>query len=124
MPCLAKHFNSVLNNRLQDFLDTNNTTNHCQIDFQPKARTADHMFVLRTLTDKYTNNRSKLYACFFDFQKAFDSVLHSSLWYKLAKLDINGHFHAIIHHIYENNKLHVRVHNSHTRLKIWCSTRQ
>ena len=84
MPCLAKLFINVLNNRLQDFLDKNSTINHCQIGFQPKARTVDHMFVLRTLIQKYTNNRSTLYVCFADFQKAFDSVLHSVLLFKLA----------------------------------------
>ena len=109
MPCLAKLFNSILNNRLQKFLDTNKTINHCQIGFQPKARTVDHMFILRTLIEKYTNNRSKLYVCFVDFQKAFDSVLHSALLYKLAKLDINGHFKNIIQHMYQDNTLYVRI---------------
>ena len=109
MPCLAKLFNSILNNRLQKFLDTNKTIHHCQIGFQPKARTVDHMFILRTLIEKYTNNRSKLYVCFVDFQKAFDSVLHSALLYKLAKLDINGHFKNIIQHMYQDNTLYVRI---------------
>ena len=51
MPCLAKLFNSILNPRLQKFLDTNETINHRQIGFQPKARTVDHMFILRTLIE-------------------------------------------------------------------------
>ena len=80
MPCLAKLFNSVLNNRLQKYLDENKIINPCQIGFQPKSRTVDHMFILRTLIEKYTNNKSKLYVCFVDFQKAFDSVLHSVLF--------------------------------------------
>ena len=80
MPCLAKLFNSILNTRLQKCFDTNKTIHHCQIGFQPKARIVDHMFILRTLIEKYTNNRSKLCACFVDFQKAFDSVLHSALF--------------------------------------------
>ena len=109
MPCLAKLFNSILNTRLQKFLDTNKTINHCQIGFQPKARTVDHMFILRTLIEKYTNNRSKLYVCFVDFQKAFDSVLHSALLYELAKLDINGPFRNIIQHMYQDNILYVRI---------------
>ena len=109
MPCLAKLFYSILSTRLQKFLDTNKTINHCQIGFQPKARTVDHMFILRTLNEKYTNNRSKLYVCFVDFQKAFDSVLHSALLYKLAKLDINGPFRNIIQHMYQDNILYVPI---------------
>ena len=54
MPCLAKLFNSTLNTRLQKFLESNKTIYHCQIGFQPKARILDHMFILRTLIEKYT----------------------------------------------------------------------
>ncbi len=52
MPCLSKLFNAILNTRLQSFLDSNEIINNEQIGFQPKARTSDHMFVLRTLIEK------------------------------------------------------------------------
>ena len=42
------------------------------------------------------------------------TVFHSALLYKLAKLHINGHFHAIMHHMYQNNKLRVQDKLSHT----------
>ena len=63
------------------------------------------MFILRTLIEKYTNNKSKLYVCFVDFQKAFDSVLHSVLFSKLIELDIKGPFYNIIQNMYMDNKL-------------------
>jgi len=78
MPCLSKIFNSILNNRLQAYFDSNSIINKAQIGFQPKSRTSDHMFVLRTLIEKYLNNGLKLHACFVDFAKAFDSVIHSA----------------------------------------------
>ena len=115
MPCLAKLFNSILNNRLQKYLDENKMINPCQIGFQPKARTVDHMFILRTLTEKYTNNKSKLYVCFVDFQKAFDSVLHSALFFKLTQLDIKGPLLNIIRHMYLDNKLQVRIQDKLTK---------
>ena len=37
---------------------------------QKKARTSDHMFILKTIIDKYCNNKD------VDFQKAFDTVIH------------------------------------------------
>ena len=83
MSCLSKVFNSVLNSRLQTYLDDNNIINKTQIGFQPKARTSDHMFVLRTLIQKYIASKSKLYTCFVDFSKAFDTVLHSALLHRL-----------------------------------------
>ena len=50
MPFFAKLLNIILNTRLQKCADTNKTINHFQIGFQLKARTVDHMFILRTLT--------------------------------------------------------------------------
>ena len=42
-----------------------------QIGFLPNNRTADHVFTLRTLIDKYVHNHNeKIYACFVDFKKA------------------------------------------------------
>ena len=41
-----------------------------QIGFSKGSRTSDHMFVLKSLIDKYTKQGSKhLYTCFVDFRK-------------------------------------------------------
>ena len=75
MGCLGKLFNSVLNNRLNEYLTENNVISKTQIGFQKKARTTDH-----TLSTK--QNKSKLFTCFIDFKEAFDSVLHQTLFLK------------------------------------------
>jgi len=80
IPCVAKLFNCLLNKRLQSFIDRNNVINPAQIGFQPKSRTSDHRFVLRTLIEKFKANKHKFYACFIDFSKAFDTVLHSAFF--------------------------------------------
>ena len=51
MTCLAKLFDTILNNSVQKYLDENKMINPCQIGFQRKARTVDHMFILRTLIE-------------------------------------------------------------------------
>jgi hypothetical protein len=77
MSCLAKLFKRVLNNRLESFLECNSIIVKEQIGFQKKSRTSDHMFILRTLIDKYTNiSKGRLYSCFVDFRKTFDTVIH------------------------------------------------
>ena len=70
------------------------------------------MFILRTLIEKYACNKSKLFVCFVDFEKAFDSVLHSALLLKLANLDIKGPFYDIIKSMHRENDLHVRIHDT------------
>ena len=86
----GKIVNSVLNNRLQKYLDKEKNIMPNQVGFQPKARTADHMFILRTVIEKSLANNNKLYVCFVDFAKAFDTVLHSALLYKLRKNNLWG----------------------------------
>ena len=59
----------------------------------PNNRTADHVLTLRTLIDKYVHcHQEKVYACFVDFRKAFDSVWHDGLLYKLLQLNVGGNF--------------------------------
>jgi hypothetical protein len=43
--CIGKLFNSILNKRLDKYLETHNIINPCQIGFTSKSRTSDHMFV-------------------------------------------------------------------------------
>ena len=49
-------------------------------------RTSDHIFILKTLINKYVyNNNKSLFVCFVDFQKAFDSVARKAMLTKLLK---------------------------------------
>ena len=61
---------------LMDFVKEKKPIQTTQIGFFPKNRTADHALTLKTLHDKYVKHskNGKIYACFVDFKKAFDSV--------------------------------------------------
>ena len=60
-------------------------------------RTTDHMFVLKSLIDKYLEKNSKpLYACFVDFKRAFDTVWHQGLLHKLKAAGVGTKFYNII----------------------------
>ena len=89
--CLGKVFNSVINNRLIEFL------------FKRKARTSDHIFIVNALIQKYRKNKEHLYMCFIDFKKAFDSVWHLALKLKLLEYGISGKFYDIIDNMYKDN---------------------
>ena len=43
-----------------------------------------------------------MYACFIDYEKAFDTVWQQGLLLKLKKLGINGKFYKVIKSLYEN----------------------
>lgn len=65
-----------------------------QIGFLPGNRTADHIFSLHTLIDKYVMNttQGKLFCCLVDFRKVFDSIWHPGLLKKLLNYKIGGQF--------------------------------
>ena len=46
----------------------------------------------------------KIYVCFVDFQKAFDSVWHKGLFHKLKKAGINGNTLTLIEDSYKKTK--------------------
>ena len=112
--CLGKLFNTILNSRLDNFLLQNKLINNCQIGFCKNSRTSDHMFVVKCIIDYYFSKGSKVYTCFVDFQKAFDSVLHTAILLKLLELDIHGLFYNVIKSIYLQSTLCVKVNDKNT----------
>ena len=54
------------------------------------------------------SDNKKLYSCFIDFRKAFDSIWHSALFLKLQKLGIGGPFYNIIKDMYKTVTARVR----------------
>jgi hypothetical protein len=84
MNCLSKIFNSVINNRLLDIYE--NKINPSQFGFRKNSRTSDSIFIVKSLTNKYANtNKQKIFGCFIDLKKAFDSVWRLGLLYKILQ---------------------------------------
>jgi len=68
--------------------------------------------VLKTLIDQQISKPAgKLYACFVDFRKAFDSVWRNGLFYKLLSSGIGGNFFKIIKSMYSNVRYCVKTPN-------------
>ena len=91
---MGKVFNNVLNTRLDSFLTEHNLIHPSQVGFTKHARTSDHCFIVKCLihnnyiVDKHCSTKEgRLYACFIDFHKAFDSVIQT-LWVKIEVIAI------------------------------------
>ena len=102
--CLGKVFCSILNTRLLNFSNNHKILHRYQIGFLPRHRASEHIFSLRTLIDQHVTHsaRGKLYTCFADFKKAFDSIWHQGLLYKLLKYNIGGTLYRIISSMYSH----------------------
>jgi len=83
LSCLGKLFTSIVNQRLTEYIESNNLLNHNQCGFRRNHSTVDNIFVLHILSEYCKTRRTKLFCAFIDFQKAFDSVWRSALWSKL-----------------------------------------
>ena len=69
---------------------------HNSLGFRKGFRTEDAMFILSTLLDKYAKSGTKVYACFIDFAKFYDTISHDHLFYKLLNIGICGDFYFIL----------------------------
>jgi hypothetical protein len=106
---LAKVFCMILNDRLDHYITDHNLITPRQIGFKKLARTSDHMFIIRTLLDKYVQNGSPLYACFIDFRKAFDNVWREALLCKLLQANIRGKLFNIIENMYRCDQACLKI---------------
>ena len=51
--CLGKLFTSLLQRRLHTYMENNDLYNKYQAGFRPDHRTTDHIFIIKTLVNKY-----------------------------------------------------------------------
>ncbi len=113
---LGKLFCSIINARLLDFITTHNVLSRSQIGFLPNYRTSDHIYTLHTLIEKHIHqDKGKIYACFIDFKKAFDSIWQQGLFYKLIESGIGGKTYDLSKSMYTESKCGVKINTKRTR---------
>ena len=81
----SKDYSTIINLRLQEWVEVNNITGKHQAGFKKNYSTTDHMFTLLALVQKQVSLNRKLYVAFIDFEKAFDSINRKLLWPVLLK---------------------------------------
>ena len=88
-----------------------------QLGFLPGNRTADAHLIIHNLIQKRCHkNNSKIYSCFIDFSKAFDTIPRDKLLNKLLGYDIKGNFFNTIKNIYTNDRACVKINNKITNV--------
>ena len=117
MNALLKVLCLTLNERLKIYLYKMNTINKAQIGFEAKCRTLDHILTLKTLINKHVNDKSKkkVFACFVDFRKAYDTIWQKGLFHKFNDNGINEPFLSILKRIYSNSACAVKIGNKQTQ---------
>ena len=85
-----------------------------QAGFREGRSCTDQIFVLRTIIEQSLEWNSPVYVNFLDFEKAFDSVHHETLWKILQCYGIPGKIINILSDMYANNKCCVRHGEQHS----------
>ncbi len=110
--CLGKLFNGIMSKRLNNFLDEYGKLSKNQAAFRNNHSTLDHMFTLKTLITKYVKQlKCKIFACFVDFRKAFDTVWRNGMLLKLKRLGVSGKFYELVKHMYSETTSSIKLPN-------------
>ena len=113
-PVFAKLFAMIIECRLAAWAEEHGVKARGQAGFRKDHRTTDNVFVLRSLIDKQKQSRQKggsrkLYCCFVDFRKAFDTIPRAILWQVLEDLGVSGRVLTIIKFMYAQDSAAVKT---------------
>ena len=113
MDTFGKILTSVLNNRLQRFAKLFEKIPESQAGFRQAYCTADNIFTLHCLVQKYlSKGRGRFYCIFVDFKKAFESINRKLRWYSIMNKGIHGRLFVVIENMYYKVKAAVRISNT------------
>ena len=112
--CICKIFTSLISIRITKDCDSVELLGNEQAGFRKNYSTCDHIFALYVLIAIYIKVlKKKLYCCFVDYKKAFDSVPRIHLWYKLLSNGINGNILNVITSLHSTAKSAVKKGSTH-----------
>ncbi|MCO5549866.1 hypothetical protein L7F22_003340 [Adiantum nelumboides] len=106
---LAKLYGAVLEAELSTHAEVAGIRAPGQVGFRRTFSTIDHIFVLRCLIDGAKAQKRRLYCCFVDFRKAFDTIPRERLFQRLQELQIPSEMIWGIHSLY--TRVSGRVHS-------------
>ena len=87
---VGKVFCKILNNRLVQCLDKEGALHEGQAGFRLNRGCMDNVYTLNEIVQGRLGENKKTYAFFLDIQKAYDTVGHDGLWYKLWNMGVKG----------------------------------
>jgi hypothetical protein len=105
----SKIFTSILNNRLNDFIENTGIIPEAQAGFRKGYSTIDNAFTLHAIISGQFNRGKKCYCIFVDFARAFDTVQIDKLLLRLSQVGITGNFYNCIVDMYKKISSSVKV---------------
>ena len=98
LPILYKLFSRILHQRLKEFLDPEQCID--QAGFRTGFNCEDHLLTIVLLYEKLAEQNLDLWVAAVDFEKAFDSVSHESIWSSLHEQNVPPDYVEILQRLY------------------------
>jgi hypothetical protein len=89
---------------LSSWLENNNILCDEQNEFRRGQSCEEHIHSLYTILNDRKISKKSTYVCFVDMRKAFDTVEHNLLWYKLQRIGVRVKFFTAIQSLYNEVK--------------------
>ena len=112
--CVAKVYSSILNSRIQQFIESKGLLVEEQNGFRASRSCIDHIFVLVTILRNRLAMGKDTFLAFVDYKKAFDSVDQDMLLYKLYQIGIRDKMYRAISSLYKNPQSRVILNDHYT----------
>lgn len=119
---LYKLFTRIITSRLENKLDFYQPVE--QAGFRAGFGTNDHLQSIKTIIEKSVEYNRPLVLAFVDFQKAFDTVERDAVVNSLQKCRIDYRYTSLIHNIYKNATMKVKLHENTSAIPIGRGVRQ
>lgn len=107
LPVLGKNFEKLIKNKVQE--NVGHQIPKYQFGFKSSCSTTHPLSILTNNVEASRLNGNKTAALFMDINKAFDSVWHKGLLYKLYKLGCSRHLLLLVNSFLSDRKLRVKI---------------
>jgi hypothetical protein len=109
LPVINKIFEKILHNQLQSFLTKYKLVDEHQYGFIRNRGTQEAVANFVHVVSKFINQKKSIVVVFLDVAKAFDSINHDVLLYKLEKVGIRGNALALMNSYLKNRCQFVQI---------------
>lgn len=109
---IAKIFETIIYNRLLNFITNSNILSNKQFGFMKKLGTKDALNYVTNILYEKMDNSTPIAIAFLDLAKAFDCVNHEILLEKLSRYGIRGSAHKLLTSYLNNRYQRVKVNDS------------
>lgn len=119
---IYKLFSACMQKRLSPKIDKNQPIE--QAGFRKGFSTIDHIHTIEQIVEKFKEFQKPLYLAFIDYKKAFDSILHDSIWKSLNENEIESEYIETLKYMYARCTSNVKLERKGPDIKIERGVRQ